>query len=101
MVARRRRGFTVPSGWANLAASRRDQEADEMKLKDLCGAVALALAGVLAAGQAVAQGWPARPVTLVVPFPAGSGPDVLARHVSADMAEKFRQPFVVENRAGA
>jgi tripartite-type tricarboxylate transporter receptor subunit TctC len=72
-----------------------------MKLKGFYGAIGVTLAVVLAAGAAAAQSWPSRPVTVVVPFPAGSGPDVLARHVAADLADKFRQPFIVENRAGA
>jgi tripartite-type tricarboxylate transporter receptor subunit TctC len=36
-----------------------------------------------------------------VPFNAGSGPDVLARNISTELTAKFRQPFIVENRAGA
>ena len=55
----------------------------------------------LVAGDAGAQSWPSKPVTYIVPFGPGSGPDVLARNISAELTAKFRQPFVVENRPGA
>jgi tripartite-type tricarboxylate transporter receptor subunit TctC len=48
-----------------------------------------------------AQAWPTRPVTLIVPFPAGGNADVLARAVAAELSEKLGQSFVVENRTGA
>lgn len=50
---------------------------------------------------ASAQAWPARPVAVVVPWPAGGAPDVLARSVAQDFAVRFGQPFVVDNRSGA
>ena len=63
-------------------------------------AMALALAA-LAAFSASAQAWPDRPVTLVVPFPAGGSTDQVARAVAPRLGEKLRQSFVVENKAGA
>jgi tripartite-type tricarboxylate transporter receptor subunit TctC len=49
-----------------------------------------------------AQGdYPARPIRLVVPFPAGSTPDVFARIVGERASQGLRQPVVIENRAGA
>jgi tripartite-type tricarboxylate transporter receptor subunit TctC len=48
-----------------------------------------------------AQTWPARPITMVVPFPPGPGLDLMARLVGAKLAETFRQSVVVENRTGA
>ena len=51
--------------------------------------------------QAQAQGYPARPVKIVVPFAAGSGSDVYARLIAEDFQAAFKQPFIVENRAGA
>jgi tripartite-type tricarboxylate transporter receptor subunit TctC len=50
---------------------------------------------------AAAQTWPARPVTMVVPFPPGGGTDLLGRIVSKRLAELLGQPVVVENVGGA
>lgn len=63
-------------------------------------AMALALAA-LTAFSASAQAWPDRPVTLVVPFPAGGSTDQVARAVAPRLGDKLRQSFVVENKAGA
>lgn len=62
---------------------------------------ALALLGAYAAAPAAAQPFPSRPVTLVVPFTAGSGTDVVARIVAEPLAKLLGQPIVVDNRAGA
>ena len=60
--------------------------------------LAFALAAALAAQ---AQNYPTRPVKLIVPFPAGSATDQVARIVGAQLQEALGQPFIVENRAGA
>lgn len=49
----------------------------------------------------LAQEWPQGPVRVVVPFDAGSTPDLAARLVGDRLAAKLRQPFVVENKSGA
>jgi tripartite-type tricarboxylate transporter receptor subunit TctC len=69
-------------------------------------ALAIATAGLLAGpsvawAQSPAQNWPSRPVTVVLPFAAGGGTDLLARALAADLSERLGQQFVVENRTGA
>ena len=48
-----------------------------------------------------AQAYPERPVTIVVPYAAGGGIDVIARMLAQRLADKLGHPFVVENRLGA
>lgn len=60
---------------------------------------ALAALGALTAG-AAAQAWPAKPVTLVVPWPAGGPSDFVARQVQADTAKALGQTLVIENVGG-
>ncbi len=53
------------------------------------------------AGGAMAQSYPSRPISLVVPFPAGGTTDVLARALGQELAKSLGQPVVVENKPGA
>ncbi len=61
----------------------------------------LALAGIIAAGPASAQGYPNRPIKFIAPITAGSGTDVLARALADRLTIALGQPVVVENRPGA
>jgi len=61
----------------------------------------LALLVSLWIGAASGQGYPAKPIKIVVPFPAGGVADVYARLIGARVSELWSQPVLVENRTGA
>jgi tripartite-type tricarboxylate transporter receptor subunit TctC len=61
----------------------------------------LLLAVLLAPAGAMAQGYPSRPVKLIVPFPPGGINDILARIVAEKLQAKWGQPVIVEDRTGA
>ena len=63
--------------------------------------VALAVVTVAAAGHALAQPYPERPVRVIVAQSAGSSMDTITRIVTSRMAEQLGQPFVIDNRGGA
>jgi tripartite-type tricarboxylate transporter receptor subunit TctC len=64
-------------------------------------AVAAAIAIGAASHGARAQSYPARPVTVVVPFPAGGPSDVVARIVAEQMSKVLGQSLIIENIGGA
>jgi tripartite-type tricarboxylate transporter receptor subunit TctC len=68
-------------------------------MKKLLGAILLA--ALAAVSTAAAQTYPSRPVTIIVPFPAGGATDVLARFLADRMRLSLGQPVVIENVAGA
>ncbi len=68
----------------------------------LATAIGLTVAApALLAPPAFAQPWPTKPVTLVVPFPAGGTTDVLARALAEKLQQSLGQPVIVESRPGA
>jgi len=63
--------------------------------------ILVGLLGCAAPTAAPAETWPSRPVMLVVPFPAGSATDSVARKLAEGWSAAFHQPFIVENKPGA
>jgi len=69
--------------------------------KRLCAAGGLLLSLALVSGAARAQDYPSGPLRIVVPFQAGGSTDMVARTLAQKLKDRFNQPVVVENRAGA
>ena len=67
-----------------------------MKIRILMTGIALAFAGT-----AFAQGYPNKPIRLIVPFAAGGNVDITARQIAPGMSELLGRPVLVENRVGA
>ena len=66
--------------------------------RDLLGAASLTALSPLAFGQ---NAWPAKPVMMIVPFPAGGGTDAFARPLAAQFAKQTGKQLVIDNRGGA
>jgi tripartite-type tricarboxylate transporter receptor subunit TctC len=69
--------------------------------RNLPASIACALVFFMYAPGAFAQVYPARPVRIIVPFPAGGGADFMARAAGQKLGEALGQSFVIDNRAGA
>ncbi|WP_409993764.1 Bug family tripartite tricarboxylate transporter substrate binding protein [Roseateles oligotrophus] len=61
----------------------------------------LAAAALWAGGPARADTWPARPIKLIVPFPGGSSPDIVARALAEPLSKALGQVVIIDNRPGA
>ena len=71
-----------------------------MKVK-LLAAFATALALLAPSTSVLAQGYPNRPIKIIVPYTPGDGPDVIARLIGNKISERLGQPVVIDNKAGA
>lgn len=74
-----------------------------MKTRDLPHVFILlaAVAALALPAHLAAQGYPAKPVRVVVPFAAGGGTDIQARVIFKELHEQFKQVFIIDNRPGA
>jgi tripartite-type tricarboxylate transporter receptor subunit TctC len=70
-------------------------------MRALIGTALVGLVLIQCHGRACAEDYPARPVTLVSPYAAGGGIDLLARLLASRLEQRLGRPFVVENKAGA
>jgi tripartite-type tricarboxylate transporter receptor subunit TctC len=70
-------------------------------MRTLPAIMAAVLLGLGFAGNATAQNYPAHPITMIVPFPAGGATDTLARFLGEKMRSALGQPIIIENIAGA
>ncbi len=64
-------------------------------------AIAIVASLAAALGSAVAQDYPNKPITLIVPFTPGGSTSVIARAISDKLSEQLKQPIVIDNRGGA
>ena len=69
-------------------------------MKLVIAALSVVMAGLLA-GPATAAPWPDHAVRLIVPYPPGGNVDTAARVIANKLQETLKQPFVIENKAGA
>ena len=70
-------------------------------MRKLLTVMAAALVGLTSTGMAAAQGYPTRPITMIVPFPAGGATDTLARFLAEKVHGILGQPVIIENVGGA
>ena len=68
--------------------------------RTLAASLATSLSGLLPAAPALAQSWPVRPVSLVVPWAAGGGADTVTRIFAQGLERELGQPVNVVNRTG-
>jgi tripartite-type tricarboxylate transporter receptor subunit TctC len=86
-------------GW--IRSGHADGGNAEMCSRKILLPLVAALAMGASARGAAAQDWPTHTVSIISPFSAGSGVDLLARNVANELQEKLGKPFIVDNRSGA
>jgi tripartite-type tricarboxylate transporter receptor subunit TctC len=64
-------------------------------------AIVIFVLGLAGTGACAQGAYPSKPVRFILPYAAGGMPDVVARHLSQQLGERFTQPVVVDNRPGA
>jgi tripartite-type tricarboxylate transporter receptor subunit TctC len=70
-------------------------------MRDRLASMVIAIATLLWTGALAAQPYPVRPITMIVPFPAGGATDTLARYLAEQMRPALGQPIIIENVGGA
>jgi tripartite-type tricarboxylate transporter receptor subunit TctC len=91
-----------PSTPAGRGGIDEESAVGRLKIGTACSAgLCVAAAALTFGGSVGAQGYPSRPVSIILPFPPGSGNDMVARILAPRLSEELRQPFVVDNRPGA
>jgi len=94
---------TVPDFQSTMLARQahvHHEEETHMKKKPVLAAI-LAVAAALAGPALAADGYPTKPIRVIVPFAPGGSTDIIARLVTQRMSEELGQPMVVENKGGA
>src|SRR3982750_1487085 len=88
-----------PNAYCRFTRSSTQQEAHSMRIwKTVLAGVVVSLIGL---GTASAQGWPSRPIKMVVPFAPGGSTDIIGRLAADQLGRDLGQPVVVENVGGA
>ena len=89
-------------GSANLRADLKYPGENAVKPRTIRTTLLTVLAGVsIVANSALAQSWPEKPITFIVPFAAGGGTDAFARPLAAQLDTQLGKRVLIENRAGA
>src|SRR5262249_40727596 len=97
----RRLPYRAGTGACSMTGNRLEGRAMALPRRRFLGMAAAAAALPWVSRTAMAQAYPSRPITLVVPFPAAGPADVLARILGERMRESLGQPLVIENVTGA
>src|SRR5438046_122829 len=91
-------GAALGIGWMDAAKPRKAEERMIARRLILGAAIAAGVLGV--APKVAAQGYPEKPIKLIVPFPAGGPIDTMARFMTQALGTRLRQSIVIENRPG-